>query len=601
MTGPPLWAKREGVDLFGIKLWPERSIEDEEFPEQRRRRWLLIWLFLALGIGAVLLRPVAVPAYRNFRADGLLERARDLMAAGDVSGARVSLERALQYTPTRVDVLEAMAEALRAEGSPRHASVLVQAALIGTNRADLAVTAVAACVTNGFAKWVAPIVDRLGAWHGTNAALWYWLGRALEGEDRQAEAAEAWQKAARLAPGDARLQLDVAIREVASKKAEVAVRGVERLEVLRRSPDAEISRGAAAAMAGLAMSTDARRAAAIWERYVTEYPDDWGAALSHLEAMGEADPTSVPARIAALWDRAPDVGRRLELAAVMARLRGPEAGFELMGRLSAQEKLAPGALVLRLELLAGMGRWAEVVEAAEVSAESRSMYSVDDQISVWGWLGVARRALADVSGFQTAIRALEALVGTNVDRAMRVGQALVSRGFDFEAAGFFRTASRPNSPRRYAALLALNDLYGRLGDQQKRLQTCEQLLQLDAGNPAVQSELASVKLELGWDREQALKLAREAWEGDRASYEFMEVYARALAMNGFAADGVAMYERMPPDVLGRDSVRLNYVESLMAAGRFADARLQLNQVQAARLPRVLQTRRDRIEIELRAR
>lgn len=589
------------MDLFGIKLWPERSIEDEEFPEQRRRRWLLIWLAaLAVG-GAVLLRPVAGPAYREFRAGRLLDRARELMSAGDVGGARSSLEGALRYAPSRVDVLEALAEALRAEGSPRHAGVLLEAAAFGTNRAELAVAAVAACVTNGFSAKVAPFAERFGAWHGTNAALWYWLGRVFQDEGRQAEAAEAWQRAAGLAPGDARLQLDVAIQEVGSKKADVAVRGVERLEALRRGPDAGICRGATAAMAELAMSTEPRRAVSIWEGHLAAHPDDWAGALAHVEALAQVDAAAVPARAGTLWGKASDLGRRLEVISAVARLVGPKEGFDLIERLPAKEKLAPEALVLRLELLAGMGRWPDVVEAAEVSSESRSMYSVDTQISIWGWLGVARHALADVSGFQAAIRALEALAGTNVDRSMRIGRSLEARGFDFEAAGFFRTASRPNSPRRYEALVALSGLYARLGDLQKRLQVCEQLLQLDGGNPAVQSEVASVKLDLGWDREQALKLAREAWEADRASYDFMDTYARALAMNGYAADGVAMYERMPPEVLGRDAIRLNYVEALMAAGRFADARLGLNGVRAERLPRFLHPRRDRIEIELRAR
>jgi len=242
-----------------------------------------------------------------------------------------------------------------------------------------------------------------------------------------------------------------------------------------------------------------------------------------------------------------------------------------------------------------------VVETAEISAEARSRFDVDEQISIWGWLGLARHALADVSAFQSATRALEALVGTNATRAMRVGHWLASRGLDFEAAGFFRTASRPNSPLRYQALQALDGLYARTGDRQKRLQTCEQLLQLDSESPAVQSELASVLLELGSDRERALKLARDAWERDRASYVFMDAYARALAMNGMAIDGVAMYEQMPPEVLARDEIRLNYMESLMAAGRFADARLQLNRIRAENLPRAVQARRDRLEIELRAR
>ena len=39
----------------------------------------------------------------------------------------------------------------------------------------------------------------------------------------------------------------------------------------------------------------------------------------------------------------------------------------------------------------------------------------------------------------------------------------------------------------------------------------------------------------------------------------------------------------------------------MAAGRFADARLQLNRIRAENLPRAVQARRDRLEIELRAR
>lgn len=589
------------MDLFGIKFWPERSIEDEEFPEQRRRRWLLIWGLVALVGGAIFFRPVAEPAYRHFRAERILGKARQLMVAGDAAGARISLERALHFEPTRVDLLEALAEALRGEGSPRHAVVLARAAGIETNRLDLTVAAVAACVTNGLSARAVSLVDRLGGMHGDSAAMWYWIGRVLELEGRQAEAAGAWQRAAQSAPGDARLQLDVAVQEVASKKAEVAIRGVERLEVLRKNPDAVIRRGAAAAMADLAMTTDPRRAAAIWERYATENPGDWDAALSHLGVISKVDPSAAAGRAGVLWGTASNLGRRLELVSTVAALSGPKAAWDLLDRLSASEKVEAKAVVLRLELLAGLGRWAELVEAAEVSAESRSRFSQDDQIAVWSWLGAARHALADVSGFQAATRALEALVGTNVDRAMRVGEWLASRGFDFEAAGFFRTASRPNSPRRYAALLALNQLYGRLGDQQKRLQVCEQLLQLDAENPAVQSELASVRLDLGWDREQSLKLAREAWEADRASYEFMDTYARALAMNGYAADGVAMYERMPPDVLGRDAIRLNYVEALMAAGRFADARLQMNQVRAEGLPKVIHPRRDRIEIELRAR
>ncbi len=596
-----MWAKRIAVDLFGIKLWPERSIEDEEFPEQRRRRWLLIWALAALVGAAVLLRPMAEPAYRDLRADRLLEKARVSMAGGDVSGARASLEGALQFSPSRVDVLEALAEALRAEGSPRHAAVLVQAASLATGRVELAVAAMAACVTNGLSGRAAPLIDRHSADPGNSAAMWYWIGRALAEQGRAAEAAAAWQRAAQMAPGDQRLQLDVAIAELGSKKADVAVRGVERMEVLRRSPDAGIRRGAAEAMADLAMSTDPRQAVGIWERYVAENPGDWGAALAHLRAVSKVDPGAVAGRVEALWRMATDLGRKLEAATVAAEIGGPQAGFGLIERLSPNEKMEAKALVLRLEFLAGMKRWAEVVEASEVSAESRALFGADDQIAAWCWLGVARHALADISGFQSAIRALEALVGTNVDRALRVGKWLVGRGFDFEAQGFFRTASRPNSPRRYAALLELNELYARLGDQQKRLQVCEQLLQIDGGNPAVQSELASVLLELGWDRPRALRLAREAWEMDRASYDFMDTCARALAMNGQAADGVAIYERMPAEVIGRDEVRLNYVESLMAAGRFADARLQLNQVQASRLPRVLQPRRDRLEIELRAR
>jgi tetratricopeptide (TPR) repeat protein len=461
--------------------------------------------------------------------------------------------------------------------------------------------AVQACVTNGAVELAVPLIERFKGLHSDNAQLWYWSGRALEQEGRQAEAAAAWVRASQLAPRDSRLQLDVGICEVGSQKPDVVARGVQRLEGLRRDPDGGIRSAAVSALVDHAMLSDPRAAATIWDRYLAENPGDRGAAISHLKVLARADPGSVPARVSALWANAANLEQKLELVSAVAKINGPEAGFGLIERLSAREKLEAKALVLRLELLAGMGRWSEVVETAEVSAESRSLYGVDEQISVWGWLGVARFSLADVAGFQAACRALEALVGTNADRAMRVGDWLASRGFDFEAAGFFRTASRPNSPRRYAALLALDKLYGRTGDRQKRLLACEQLLQLDSENPAVQSELACVLLELGWDRERALKLAREAWERNRASYEFMDTYAHALAMNGLAGDGVALYEQMPPEFLGRDTVRLNYVESLMSAGRFADARLQLIQVKHDRLPRAIQSRRDRIEIELRAR
>ncbi|GEM_PF-6621492 len=589
------------MDLFGIKLWPERSIEDEEFPEQRRRRWLWAWALVGLVVAAVLLRPVAGPAFRHFQSERLLSKARQQMATGDVSMARTSLERALYYEPARTDLLEVLADALRAEGSPRYVTMLARAAAIETNRPDLALAAVQACVTNGAVELAVPLIDRFSGMHSDNAELWYWSGRVLEQEGRQAEAAAAWMRACQLAPRDSRIHLGVGIREIASQRPDIVARGMQRLEGLRRDPDGGIRSAAVSALADHAMSSDPRAAAAIWDRYLAENPGDRGAAISHLRVLARVDPASVPGRIATLWANTANLDQRLELVSAVAKISGPEAGWGLIERLTPREKLEAKALVSRLEILAGMGRWPEVVETAEVSAESRSLFGVDDQISVWGWLGVARFSLADVAGFQAASRALEALVGTNADRAMRVGEWLASRGFDYEAAAFFRTASRPNSPRRYAALLALDMLYGRMGDRQKRLLACEQLLQLDSENPAVQSKLASVLLELGWDRERALKLAREAWDKKRASYEFMDTYAHALAMNGLAGDGVALYEQMPPEFLGRDTVRLNYVESLMSAGRFADARLQLNQVKADRLPRAIQPRRDRIEIELRAR
>lgn len=589
------------MDLFGIKLWPERSVEDEEFPEQRRHRWLLIWALVGLVVGGILLWPVMQPAYRHFRAQQLAARAQQQIAAADASGARASLDRALHYEPSRADFLMALGDALRAEGSPRYATMLIRAAAIETNRPELATAAVAACVTNGAADLVVPLLDRFMPVHGNHAPFLYWTGRVLATEGRHAEAEAVWLKAAQRAPQDARIQLDVGVQEIGSRKPEVVSRGIQRLEVLQTHQDAAIRFEAAAALANNVAASDPQKASAIWQRYLSSNPADRKAALAQLTVLTKVDPDAASRQVASLWGSASNIDQKLEMISAVAKLGGASTGLELMERLTPAEKTTGKAIALRLELLAEMGRWKEVVETAEVSAEVRSRFDADEQISIWGWLGLARHAQADVSAFQASIRALEALVGTNAARAMRVGHWLASRGFDFEAAGFFRTASSPNSPRRYQALEALNGLYARTGDRQKRLQACEQLLQLDSENPAVQSELASVLLELGWDRERALKLARDAWERNRASYAFMDTYARALAMNGLAIDGVAMYEQMPPEVLAKDEIRLNYMESLMAAGRFADARLQLNRIRAENLPRAVQARRDRLEIELRAR
>lgn len=601
MTGGPHCAKRKAVDLFGIKLWPERSIEDEEFPEQRRHRWLLIWAVVALLVAAVLLRPVIYPIYRHLRAEQFVAKAKEQIAVGDAAGARASLERGLHYEPSRPDLATALADALRAEGSPRYATMLLRAAAVETNRPELVISSLEACVKENAVDLVVPLIDRFTSAHGDQARLWYWIGHALAKEARRSEAESAWSKAAALAPRDSRIQLDVAKQEILSPKPEVVARGYGRLDALLADADRQVRFEATEALANAVGASDPRKASAFWERYVVENPDDRRASIAQLLYLAKVDPDAGGRRIGTLWSSATNVDQRLELASELSRIDGPQVGLNLIDLLPPADKANPKALVTKVDLLGKASRWKELVDVAEASTESRSRYSVDDQIAIWGWLAFARHGLADISAFQAAIRALEALVGTSADRAMRVGNWLASRGFDFEAAGFFRNASRPNSPRRYQALEALNALYTRTGDRQKRLQTCEQLLQLDADNPVVQSELASVLLELGWDRARALKLAKDAFERNRASYEFMDAYARALAMNNLATDGVAMYEQMPPEVLARDMIRLNYVESLMAAGRFADARLQLIKIRPENLPRAVQPRRDRLEIELRAR
>jgi tetratricopeptide (TPR) repeat protein len=253
-------------------------LELAQFYLRRRRPAEAAWEYQE----AALLRPAALPAQMG------LDLALGQLRLHDLAIAR--LEELRRLHPGELDVRRALAEFYLVTGRPeRGAAVLASALTAGRRRSSAEMF-----LALGRMRWALgePVAARNAFQEAARAAPGsaeadLWLGRVARASGREAEARRLWERGAHRAPADPRFPYELGMLE-ARASAERAARAFD--EALRRAPGyvpAMLQRGLAEERRG-----DPRGAAEWLLRSVKRAPSDPDAhahLADALEALGARD------------------------------------------------------------------------------------------------------------------------------------------------------------------------------------------------------------------------------------------------------------------------------------------------------------------------
>ncbi|MCC6355105.1 MAG: tetratricopeptide repeat protein [Verrucomicrobiae bacterium] len=538
------------------------------------RKWFwpfIIVLFCAGGVGFFLALGWLKPQYHKVRAAMYNDSARKFLEQGDKESARIQLQNSLRHDPDRADTWSMWAEVLREQGDKQYLFFLAKAYELNSSDEKSAIAALRACVENRRADIANLLLQKILKTFPNNPEVWHLTGVLFLSQQRYPEGYQALNKAKELAPDDQRIQVSIATLELVSSDPAISKRGREKLEQLRDKP--EFFAAATQSLAEATSVQDPAAAVKLWEEVIAKSPDNWAARLRRLDLRRKIEPNSSEVEIEILWKIAKTAPQRRDLIVRTGSWLGPEAAVRRLEFLDPAERDQPETRLIELAVFASQNRWEEAAELAR--SETKKVGTPEQLLNFWLWLCRAQFQVNDSSSARVTVRSAVQLVGNDHQLAFRAGDTLERWNMSEQALEFYAIAETSTTRLKLLALTRSLRIHERQRDTDKMLECYDKMLAVLPGNLVIKNNTAALLLLGNKDLERAMGLAKEVYEQKPDEINVADTYARALALNGRVQEAVAVYAKMPVDAFKQSAIRLHYADALRLAGRVAEAKQQV--------------------------
>ncbi len=555
---------------------------------RKRRRLLLQRILIGLAALAVLalMGWGGLLAFKVWRVQHTVHRARTLLDKKNYADAALSLRWALQRNPRDIEATRMMAEIAAANGERaeiywrRKVAELQPGVLenwIASANAALRFKEVPA------AQEALAHVDEAGK----QTSTFHEAAARLAAELRESALARSnVAEAARMDPKNERFQLELATLNLGSPNLETRKEARAVVELHAANP--KLRRGALRALIQEALfSRDARRALSFAEQLNFSREATFEDRMLYLSMLKESSRREFWWCLAQLQGEiAEDAGRTASLLTWMNKARMAPIALAWSKRLSEEVRTRSPVPIAIAESCLMLGDWAGVKgqvtfgDWKDLEFERQALYArvLRDQgdtgaaTNRWNAAVNAARALGDQNDSP----------GSRAEALFTLARLAKSWDWEEEMDGVLWLIARGNI-RQQQALDFLNRLYVSKGKTRDLLSVATRELELKPEDATAKNNVAYLSLLLNVDLERAHALAKDVYKTDPLRPVFVTTYAMSLRLQGKTEQGLKVMRALPENDLETPGNALFYGVLLADSGAREPARKYLELAARARL------------------
>lgn len=526
---------------------------------------------IAGGFGSWL----APDAYRQWKHDRFVARARAALAEGDVRTATLQLRKAILAQPDNVESARLMAELAEENPSPQIVGWRERIAELEPGVASNYLAWAGAALQFGDLASASKALDHAAEGGDANAQFHLTSAMLAAAHKDEADTLAHLEAAARLDPEDDPLRFKLAVIRLGSTNAALRVEG--RRQIGEFLGHEQLRLPALRQLTTLALAGNDQPEALRWSAELVRQTNAvFGDQLLRLQALHTTQSAGEAAQLVRVSDLARGhADSAIELGRWFIARRQPTKALDWMNSLEAAIRTnLPGALVT-VDALAGTERWTEIPSF------------LGDQN--WGGFESMRHALAahawwklnQAQAFKGAwARALREAT-TSREGLIRLAQMAAAWRWTAETEAVLWEIVTRHPAEKWAFKNLTTLLY--VGGKTRPLKTLlEKLAAAEPDNLAVRNNLAMTGLLLNPDDPTAHRLARECYEGDPRNPNFVSTHAFALSLAGRTDEALRVFGELD-EAQRRDTIEVYFGLVLARAGRKAEAEEHLREWEKVRL------------------
>lgn len=518
-------------------------------------------------------------AYHAYKCRAHVAQAAAALEAGDDTGAAIACANALRHDSRDAAAWKMFAQVAARRGGAEQAEIYRRALEVNRGDTNLARRLVRVCVEQaafGVADAAMPLLTND---YAADGLIWQELGRLELRRGRPAEALRYLEAARHTGLEGMALDFDRAVAQLRWTNEAERVAAVVVIE--RAVEDPALAEVALRLLADYWETRDVARAMDAWRRLAERRPNDWSVALDRVDAVRRMRPAEAVPLLVQMHYRASNVVEHGHTLQRVLAWEGARYASTWIDDIPAEIRAHPLVAQTVIQVWAAEGRWTEVIPVAV--EQTRRQAPPAELVPFWVWLIRAHRAAESHGAARLSSRTAANLLSQEPDLSLRAGEFLLDCRLPEDAVDFFvghTNAPAPVGDRALARLLRAQQLRR---DGPGMLATAEELVRRRPGDAEFLDILTGLLISEGRDAGRALTLASGRYATAPANAVAGVNFARALLAMNQNADALAVFNRLPADVLKLAEPRLYYAEALMRNGRTNEAILVASGVPRAKL------------------
>jgi len=518
----------------------EKSKDQSELP---RRKWWLLPAVVAVALIACGF--VSVKLYRHFEPQRLARRAQEMVKAGDLHGAALTLTRAIQINANSYMATKAMADLMESMHTPQAIEWRRRTAGLNPKEltdvfswADLALRAGQNEVATEALETVPVDMRGNAGWHSR-------AGLAAIRSGHWKTAGGHFREAARLEPENELHQYNLGLVQIQSNDPKERATGLATLD----RPDLQGRIRVLSQRALIAQLTREERTAEALEHSTAlvgmkeaELPDH----LAHLDLLLKLN-RDCSSPLAAAKEKA--VQQPAETAALIQwlRLRGrAEDALSWVKELPEAKAADPAVQAARGDCLLAVGNWDELKAAAtDANWGSANVHRM-------ALLAYASEQLGDHNSASSLWKSAVRQAGT--DRAQLSQLAVLANKWGWKLELRQALWAAAEGPKPAWALKILHGSYMADGDTANVLRVAQRQVGIDSNDLKALNNVVHCELLLQTDLERAVKKAHDLAVKAPDDPIIRSTYAFALLANGRSAEALTELGRISKEKLSEPSL-----------------------------------------------
>jgi len=541
------------------------------------RPYLRVWIPLSLLAVVALVMGLwhGPEAYRQWKHDRFVARAREALANSDVRAATLHLRKAILSQPDNVESARLMARLAEENRSPQIVGWRERIAELEPGVTSNYLAWAGAALQFGDLAAADKALDRAADDGGTNVQFQIAAAMLAAAQKNEADVLRHLEAAAKLSPEDDTLRFKLAVVRLGSTNAALRVEG--RREVEGFLDHHQLRLPALRQLTTLALAANDQSEALRWSAVMARQTNAvFGDQLLRLQALHNAQSAEEAPQLVRVSDLArTQADSAIELGRWFIARRQPTKALDWMNSLDpAIRTNLPGALVT-VDALAGAERWTEVPSFLG-EQNWGGFESMRHALTAHAWWKL-NQSQAFKGAWSRALR--EAT--TSREGLIRLAQMTAAWQWPAETEAVLWEIVTRHPAEKWAFKNLTTLLY--VSGKTRALKTLlEKLAAAEPDNLAVRNNLAMTGLLLNPDDPTAHRLARECYEGDPKNPNYVSTHAFALSLAGRSDEALRIFGELS-ETERSDTIQVYLGLVLARAGRNTEATAQLQNWEKARL------------------